>query len=50
MNEMAMPEGVIGGGWTYVIAGYAITAIVLAAYAWILRRRLRRTENAEDER
>jgi CcmD family protein len=34
-----MSEGVIVGGWPYVIAAYAITAIGLTAYFWSLRRR-----------
>ena len=34
-----MSEGVIIGGWSYVIAGYAITALGLLAYIWSLRRR-----------
>ncbi|MDH3404342.1 MAG: hypothetical protein OES32_05180 [Acidobacteriota bacterium] len=34
-----MPEGVIVGGWSYVIAAYSITAIVLVAYAWSIHRR-----------
>ena len=49
MNEMAMPEGVIVGGWNFVIAGYAVTAIVLAGYAWsLLRRRSQQGEGEED--
>jgi lipopolysaccharide export LptBFGC system permease protein LptF len=36
-----MPEGVIAGGWSYVIAAYSITAVGLAAYAWSLVHRLR---------
>ena len=39
MNEM--PEGVIVGGWSYVIAAYTVTAIGLSAYVWSLRARLR---------
>lgn len=34
-----MSEGVIVGGWSYVIAAYAITAVGLIAYFWSLRRR-----------
>jgi len=37
-----MPEGVIIGGWSYVIAAYSITAAGLAAYAWSLAHRSRR--------
>ena len=38
MSELAAPEGVIAGGWSFVIAGYVVTAVVLAAYTvslWI---------------
>jgi hypothetical protein len=31
-----MTEGVIHGGWGYVIAAYGISWAVLAAYAWSL--------------
>jgi len=41
-----MPEGVIFGGWSYVIWAYAVTGGVLAAYGWSLYRRWR----AEQER
>lgn len=34
-----MPEGVIIGGWNFVIAAYCITAVGLIAYAWSLHRR-----------
>jgi hypothetical protein len=43
-----MPEGVIIGGWNYVIAAYSLTAVGLAAYAWSLAHRARR--RADDER
>ena len=36
------PEGVIIGGWNFVVAAYVVTAVVLAAYAWSLRSRLAR--------
>jgi hypothetical protein len=36
------PEGVIIGGWEFVVAAYAVTAVVLAAYAWTVRSRLAR--------
>ncbi len=39
MSEMAMPEGVIVGGWNFVVAAYSLTAVVLAGYAWSLIRR-----------
>jgi hypothetical protein len=34
------PEGVILGGWSFVVAAYAVTAAVLLLYAWSLRSRL----------
>lgn len=41
-----MPEGVIVGGWSYVIAAYSLTAAGLALYVWSLvkRRRAARKE------
>jgi hypothetical protein len=36
------PEGVIIGGWNFVVAAYVVTAVVLAAYAWSVRSRLAR--------
>jgi hypothetical protein len=42
-----MPEGVIAGGWSYVTAAYAITAVVLTAYAWSLWRRWRAEQPEE---
>lgn len=35
-----MPEGVIIGGWSYVVAAYSVTALGLLFYAWTLKRRL----------
>jgi hypothetical protein len=40
------PEGVIIGGWSFVVAAYAVTAVVLLLYAWSLRSRLARTRNS----
>lgn len=42
-----MPEGVIAGGWNFVIAAYAITTVVLVAYVASLfaRRRGNPKEN-----
>lgn len=37
-----MPEGIIAGGWAYVIAAYSITALGLAAYIWSLKLRSRK--------
>ena len=38
------PEGVIIGGWSYVIAAYSITAVGLLLFAWSLRARLKRVQ------
>jgi len=43
-----MPEGIIAGGWAYVIAAYSITALGLGAYIWSLR--LRSRKGVGDER
>ena len=37
-----MPDGVITGGWSYVIAAYGLTAVVLVAYVASLAARARR--------
>ena len=42
-----MSEGVISGGWGYVIAAYSITAIGLGVYVWSLASRLRRFQDEE---
>jgi CcmD family protein len=42
------PEGVIVGGWRYVIAAYSITAVVLVSYVWSLHRRLRREQQRKE--
>ena len=42
-----MSEGVIVGGWSYVIAAYVITAVGLVAYFWSLRRRQDRLDEEE---
>ena len=44
------PEGVIIGGWNFVVAAYAVTAVVLAAYAWSLRSRLAKLQRRTDSR
>jgi CcmD family protein len=36
-----VPQGVIVGGWSYVIAAYVVVAVGLALYAWSLFQRLR---------
>jgi len=45
-----MPDGVIAGGWPYVIAAYGVTAVVMVLYAWSLRRRgrVQRWEEEDD--
>jgi hypothetical protein len=42
-----MPEGVIVGGWNFVIAAYSITATGLILYAWSLIRRTRQQQEKE---
>jgi len=42
MTDAVMPEGVIAGGWSYVIAAYTVTAVGLSVYVWSLASRLRR--------
>jgi CcmD family protein len=42
-----MSEGVIVGGWPYVIAAYTITAVGLVAYLWSLRRRKNQLDNED---
>jgi hypothetical protein len=39
-----MPDGVIVGGWSYVVAAYSITAAGLIIYAWSLVHRRRKAE------
>ena len=45
-----MTQGVVTGGWNFVIAAYAITAAVLTIYGVTLITRLReeRLRDAED--
>ena len=46
-----MPEGVIAGGWNYVIAAYSLTGVVFLAYALSLRGRwTKAAENKEIDR
>ncbi|MFQ5351024.1 MAG: CcmD family protein [Thermoanaerobaculia bacterium] len=42
-----MSEGMIVGGWSYVIAAYAITAVGLVGYFWSLRRRQHHLDNED---
>ena len=43
-----MAEGIVAGGWGYVIAAYSITTVGLLAYAWSLVHRMRQARNEED--
>ena len=42
-----MPEGVVIGGWQFIIPAYLITTVVLAAYVWSIFARGRRIERNE---
>jgi CcmD family protein len=44
-----MSEGVIVGGWSYVIAAYVITGTGLTIYLWSLIARLRKSHNREED-
>ena len=44
-----MTEGIIEGGWGYVIAAYVLTAITLTAYAWSLFRRWHKARRSEEK-
>ncbi len=44
-----MSEGVIIGGWSYVVAAYAVTGAGLAGYIWSLIYRLRKSHNTEED-
>ena len=44
-----MFEGVVVGGWQFIIPAYLITTVVLAAYVWSIGARRRRLERNEDE-
>ena len=43
-----MSEGIIVGGWSYVVAAYTITAVGLIGYLWSLRRRLEKLDEEEE--
>ena len=43
-----MPEGVIIGGWSYVVAAYTITWAGLVLYIWSLIARLRKSHTSEE--
>ena len=42
-----MTEGVVTGGWGFVIAAYALTAAGFLIYGLMLRSRLRETKSHE---
>ena len=44
-----MSEGVIIGGWNYVIAAYTITAAGLVIYIWSVIARLRKSYDMEED-
>lgn len=44
-----MSEGVIVGGWNYVIAAFTITGVGLVAYIWSLIVRLRKSHDMEED-
>jgi heme exporter protein D len=43
-----MPEGVIVGGWAYVIAAYSITTVTLIVFAWRILKRRKNLSERED--
>ncbi len=45
-----MSDGVIAGGWEFVIAAYAVTAVVLLGYAVSVCWRYRRAPRAARSR
>lgn len=47
MSEAEIAEGVIIGGWSYVVAAYTITAAGLVSYIWSLFARERRFKKEE---
>lgn len=44
-----MTDGVIIGGWSYVVAAYSITAAGLIAYTWSLVRRRRNSRSQQED-
>jgi len=44
-----MSEGVIIGGWSYVVAAYIITGAGLLAYVWSLLVRLRKSRDRRED-
>ena len=47
MSESEIAEGVIIGGWSYVVAAYTITAAGLVSYIWSLFARARRFQDED---
>ena len=47
MSEI--PQGVIPGGWPFVIAAYVITIGVLSGYAFSLFSRFKKAQREEEE-
>ena len=43
-----MPQGVIEGGWSYVIAAYTFTGISLLIYAVIMRLRMKNAHRDQE--
>jgi len=43
------PEGVIIGGWNFVIAAYSITAAGLLLFAWSLRSRAKSADRKDPD-
>ena len=48
-EDSKMSEGMIVGGWNYVIAAYTVTGVGLIAYIWSLIARLRNSHNTEED-
>jgi len=42
-----MTQGVVSGGWNFVIAAYGVTAAVLVIYGVTLITRLRKARNRQ---
>ena len=42
-----VPEGVIIGGWSFVITAYSLTAAGLLLFAWSLRARLKKARKRD---
>ena len=42
-----MSEGIIVGGWPYVVAAYLITTAGLLGYVWSLARRRKQLDSEE---